>query len=195
MSTVTDTEARSERSESSAFSWAAMFVAIVALLVAGGAFGFVAINHDDNGSSAAATASGPATKVEVTLADISMSPKEVTVDAGAVDFVVTNTGAVPHDFVLPSGERTAMLDPGQSETLRVASVTDGTEAYCSVPGHAAAGMTMMIHVKGAASGGSAPPTDDAANTSDAPTLDFAAAADDAFEARDPEAPVPDGVKN
>jgi uncharacterized cupredoxin-like copper-binding protein len=58
---------------------------------------------------------------------------------GVVRFTVTNTGAIPHNFVI-GGEQTLVLAPGKSQTLDV-TFTPGKYTYiCSIVGHAAAGM-------------------------------------------------------
>ncbi|HET9729399.1 MAG TPA: multicopper oxidase domain-containing protein [Acidimicrobiia bacterium] len=177
-------------SESLGFAWAAFFVAIAAFVAAIGSFGFAATR--DSGGGGGASSSGPPQIVNVTLADITMTPKETTVAGGRpVEFHVQNKGAMQHDFWLTSGAHTDMISPGKTATLKVDAVADGAMAYCNVPGHRAAGMEMMIHVQGAAAGGSS--TGGTATASDAPKIDFSATSPDAFEARDPKAPVPSTV--
>jgi nitrite reductase (NO-forming) len=182
------TEERSRSDEGFAFAWAAFFIAIAALVAAVGSFGLSAVRDGKSSSTG-----GPAQIVDVTLADITMSPKETTLEPDRpVTFKVTNKGQVEHDFWLTTGEHTKMLGPGASATLTVDAVFSGMMAYCNVPGHRAGGMEMMIHVRGAtatASGGAT------GAVSDAPKLDFALKVPDGFEARDPAAPIADGQTN
>jgi nitrite reductase (NO-forming) len=182
----------SERSDQVlAFAWAAFFIAIAAFVAAVGSFGVVSVRGTGKTNS---SSSGPAQRVDVTLADITMTPKEITVQPGrAVTFKISNKGATPHDFWLTTGEHTKMLDPGKSTTLTTDAVADGTMAYCNVPGHRAGGMEMMIHVQGAAATGT--PSVSSPTSTAAPKLDFAAAAPDGFEPRDPKAPVAPGQTN
>jgi nitrite reductase (NO-forming) len=174
-----------------AFGWAAFFVAICALIAAVASFAFGATRADTK--EASALAGGPAQHIEVKLADLTMSPKHTTLERnGPVEFVVHNTGAIEHDFWLTSGEHTDKIAPGASATLKVESVTDGTVAYCNVPGHRAAGMEMTIHVAGSST---ATPAASVSTDTGAPALDFSAKAPDGFVARNPNAPVPSNVTN
>jgi len=71
---------------------------------------------------------------------------------GIVTFKVTNSGAIPHTFVVCSsskggsanscaGKGTAQINSGQTVTLRITFKTAGTYEYlCSIAGHAAGGM-------------------------------------------------------
>jgi len=62
------------------------------------------------------------------------------VPRGTVAFKVTNKGSLPHDFKI-AGEKTRLLAPGKSETLRVSFEKAGRYPFrCTVPGHATAGM-------------------------------------------------------
>ena len=82
----------------------------------------------------------------------------MSVKHGAVTFVVTDKGALGHDFEVCSspkggsltkcvGTKTPLVAPGKTATLKVTFKTPGTYEYlCSVPGHAAAGMKGDIKV-------------------------------------------------
>lgn len=63
--------------------------------------------------------------------------------AGAITFVVQNSGTMPHDFALGVNgveQKTPLLNPGQSATL-VVTLTPGAYAYrCTVLGHEILGM-------------------------------------------------------
>jgi plastocyanin len=59
--------------------------------------------------------------------------------AGTVKFIVTNKGALKHDFWI-AGKKTRLLGKNQSQTI-TATIKKGNNPYkCTVPGHAAAGM-------------------------------------------------------
>ena len=58
---------------------------------------------------------------------------------GTVTFVVTNKGALKHDFWI-AGKKTRLLGHNKSQTI-TATIKKGNNAYkCTVAGHAAAGM-------------------------------------------------------
>jgi len=88
------------------------------------------------GQSAAAAAA------DVVAGDIYFDPKQLTLAANTdVQVTVTNIGAAAHDFVIDElGIKTAMLNPGGSETVTINAPAGDYEYYCNVPGHKAAGM-------------------------------------------------------
>ncbi|MFI5254521.1 MAG: multicopper oxidase domain-containing protein [Candidatus Limnocylindrales bacterium] len=98
--------------------------------------------------------------LELEAFDIGFKPNMFTVDtAGTYTVHFKNTGQIAHDFT-PDGGAGTTVQPGQDATIVVNVPTAGLNFKCSVPGHAAAGMTGMIMVKGSTSGnanGSPPP--------------------------------------
>ena len=124
--------------------------------------------------SAAAPASpsdgAPATRIEVTLTDaLKMEPASLSVPAGVpVTFVVTNAGAIDHEFYLGDDDAQADhememtsggmahdqpdgigLKPGETKELTYTFAEPGmTLAGCHVPGHYGAGMKAQITVGG-----------------------------------------------
>lgn len=122
--------------------------------------------------SAAATAASTAagTRIEVTLTDgLAIEPAAITVQAGVpVTFVVTNSGALDHEFYLGDEEAQAAhaaematmggmahdepegiaVDPGQTKELTYTFTEAGqTLAGCHVQGHYLAGMKAVITVE------------------------------------------------
>lgn len=118
--------------------------------------------------SPAASASPAAQRIEVKLTDaLKMEPAAMTVKAGEpVTFVVTNTGAIDHEFYLgdeamqaeqeqmmQSGQMAhdtaegMSLKPGETKELTYTFDTAGqTLAGCHFAGHYAGGMKAMITV-------------------------------------------------
>lgn len=117
-----------------------------------------------------AAATAPATRIEVKLTDaLRIEPASMTVPAGVpVTFVVTNTGAIGHEFVLGDeaaqaehetemggsmgmGEDEEMaigLDPGETKELTVTFPAAGSIlAGCHVAGHYAGGMKATVMVE------------------------------------------------
>lgn len=119
-------------------------------------------------SAPAASASAAAQRIEVTLTDaLKMEPAEMTVKAGEpVTFVVTNTGAIEHEFYLgdeamQAEQEAAMqagemmhdtsegvsVGPGETKELTYTFESAGqTLAGCHVAGHYGAGMKAVITV-------------------------------------------------
>jgi len=119
--------------------------------------------------SAAATAADAivavAGAVEITAFDLGFTPKMPMVPAaGRYSVTLKNTGTVPHDLTFPDGKTTGPVDAGKSASVEVDVPAGGLTFLCSVPGHAAAGMTGSIGVMGAgmpsgdSHGGPAPDT-------------------------------------
>ena len=100
------------------------------------------------------------TTVRVAARDFSFTLSRRSVPRGATRFVVTNAGAVPHDFAL-AGRKTKLLKPGERTTLLVKFPHAGRVDYrCTIPGHAAIGMKGRLIVgkpKPKAKGGGQPP--------------------------------------
>jgi nitrite reductase (NO-forming) len=87
---------------------------------------------------------------------------------GSYEVTFHNTGAAPHDVTFTDGQ-TLAAQPGETVTATMDIPAGGTAFTCSIPGHAAAGMTGSITVGGMAvhtgdsHGGPAPVTDVAAD--------------------------------
>jgi len=93
----------------------------------------------------------PAT-IQLTAREFLYEPKEASSPAGDVIFVVKNSGAIEHNFVLEdqAQKRRAaipVIDPGQTLEAK-ATLQPGTYTiYCSLPGHREAGMVATLHVR------------------------------------------------
>jgi len=100
-----------------------------------------------NGGSSTESASGSSV-VQVTLSEFKVVFNPSVITAGDVTFVVTNSGAVDHNFAIPSlNIRTAMLRAGEVAKLEVKGFEVGEVEYlCEVAGHSAAGMTGKLSV-------------------------------------------------
>lgn len=134
---------------------------------------FIAACSSGGGSTTASTspsAASSTTRIVVKLTDtLKMEPASMSVPAGVpVTFVVTNTGAIDHEFYL--GDEAAQaehdeemtmggmthdepegigLKPGETKELTYTFAEAGTTlAGCHVPGHYGAGMKAQITVGG-----------------------------------------------
>lgn len=143
--------------------WLVLVAAFAVAACAGGASG---------PSPTASVTNPPASKgplrIEVTLADnMTMTPASMTVVAGVpVTFVVTNSGAIEHDFYLgdeaaQNAHETDMasggmihdsangisVDPGKTKELTYTFAAPGSSvAGCHVEGHYPAGMKAAITI-------------------------------------------------
>ncbi|MEV6407061.1 multicopper oxidase domain-containing protein [Streptomyces bobili] len=165
---------------------------VLAVLVANGG------GDAAGGTSAAGTAgagAGTTRTVAVTMADMRIRPARVEVPAGTLlRLKVTNTDTQRHDLRVEDGPATPMLARGDSRVLDLGPVTENRQAWCTLPGHRAAGMTMDIVVKGDAAtegGGHEGHTSDAAGDG---ALDLSADYSAGWRSRDAVlAPVPGGT--
>ena len=133
----------------------AVVVAVGALLLAFAAL-FVVRDDDSNGTTPAgggAAAASDASVVELTLADLKIEPAMPEVGAGPVVIEMTNTGSQVHNISFPSlDKQSADIPPGETAHLDLGVLTEGTyEMICTIAGHAAGGMTGMLHVGAAGS--------------------------------------------
>ncbi|WP_432058326.1 multicopper oxidase domain-containing protein [Streptomyces sp. bgisy022] len=174
---------------------AGIVLTVLAVLVAnsGGDPGGPAVASGAGGGAATATRT-----VDVTLAGMRVRPARIEVTAGtAVRLEITNADAQRHDLKVEDGPSTPMLGKGDSHTLDLGTLTEDREAWCTLPGHRAAGMTMDIVVQDTAPGGT---TGHAAghdgHTTAAPSagLDLSADFSRGWQARDADlAPAPGGT--
>ena len=112
------------------------------------------------GTSAPAASAPTATgeTIEIEAFDLGFKPKVIEVPAaGRYEVKLANTGAIPHDITFPTGA-VALADAGQTASVEVDVPAAGATFLCSIPGHAAAGMTGEIKVAGTATA-SADPND------------------------------------
>ena len=84
--------------------------------------------------------------IKVTAADLSFSPNMVTVaEAGTYAVELDNTGAIEHNIAFSDGT-VITAAAGQKASGSVNVPAGGLTFLCSIPGHAAAGMTGMVSV-------------------------------------------------
>lgn len=83
------------------------------------------------------------TTVNVVARDFEFILDANSAPAGQVTFVLTNQGAMPHDFAITiNGEqhKTQMVQPGASGSVTVDLAPGSYEYICTVPGHDILGM-------------------------------------------------------
>ncbi len=94
------------------------------------------------GAVTLSAASAEPPTLTVAARDISFENKTLNVAGpGLVNFVVSNTGAIEHDFTIDIPKVKIAPRPGQRATGAVTFEKPGTYSfYCSLPGHREAGM-------------------------------------------------------
>lgn len=121
----------------------------VALAAATGVVAALVLGLGAPGPSTTAGAAAADRTVEVTLADMRFSPNVIEVPAGSrLVLRVTNLDGVPHDLRVETGQQTPRLSRGQTAVLDLGAVHQDLDVWCDVPGHRAAGMTMLIRAGG-----------------------------------------------
>ena len=136
----------STKSNNSIFANSMLGMMMIAVAVSALVLGVVAVVAM-NGGSSTESASGSSV-VQVTLSEFKVVFNPSVITAGDVTFVVTNSGAVDHNFAIPSlNIRTAMLKAGEVAKLEVKGFEVGEVEYlCEVAGHSAAGMAGKLSV-------------------------------------------------
>jgi manganese oxidase len=100
-----------------------------------------------SGGSGRTSTAATAVTVPVTLNEFAILPAHLMAPPGPLSFKVSNTGSVVHDFQIAGLGKLGTLNPGETRTLDLPSVTAGTyKVSCSIPGHAASGMTAELMV-------------------------------------------------
>jgi nitrite reductase (NO-forming) len=169
----------------------AVVLAIAAVVVA------VTGSTDSAGDAAATLATGETETVEVELGEMYVEPDTVEIAAGTeLTLTVTNAGDMVHDLVLEGGPGTAMLEPGETETVELGVIESSSEAWCTVPGHKEAGMVLDIVVTGAPEVDAFAVQDPAAQDDGSATIDFDAEPAADWTPYDPDlAPAPGGTEH
>jgi plastocyanin len=104
------------------------------------------------GGGGGAAAGAP---LNIDAADLSLTPKEATVGAGAVAVTYKNGGAILHTLVVDGDGSFAKLsaDPGKTVSGTWNAKPGSYTLFCDIPGHRQAGMETKVTVGAAGSGG------------------------------------------
>jgi nitrite reductase (NO-forming) len=166
---------------------------VIALLI-----GAIAL-FTPRGGTATADDTDAQVEFAIELGDIWVKPAAIEVPSGQmITLDVVNNGVMVHDLKVLGVTGTDMLDPGESATVQIGPFTSDTEAWCTVPGHKEAGMTLAITVAAATPAPAAPNgTGDGTGAPDGPaaaSIDAQAMPDDDYTARDAVLPPAPGAK-
>jgi nitrite reductase (NO-forming) len=81
-----------------------------------------------------------------TYAWFDITPDLIEVVAGTeLTLDVVNSADGVHDLEI-AGQRTRLLEPGESQRLELGVITESLHARCTVGDHDSAGMTLNVHV-------------------------------------------------
>ncbi len=84
----------------------------------------------------------------LTATEFAFSPTEITLAASGANLSLVNKGAVLHDLTIPALGVRVTAAAGQTATVGLRGLPAGRyAAYCSVPGHAEAGMRISVVVQ------------------------------------------------
>jgi manganese oxidase len=143
------------------FAVVAVIVALLALVVAvaGVGFGMRAIDEAEAGGGG--EASGGGASASVVLTEFAITPASLTLGTDG-SITATNEGTVQHDIAIQGHEgdfKIDLLSAGESGTLDLRGLPAGTySVYCTVPGHADAGMTATLVIGEGGGGGAVTPS-------------------------------------
>ena len=163
-------------------------VLVVAAVVSCGPDGPDAGGQVETGAegASAAPAGGvvPGDMVEFVATEFAFAPSVVTAESGSYKGVITNDGAIEHDIKFENGDA-VVVAAGESAEFEFEVPEGGITYFCSIPGHADAGMTGTIATASSAAASSG--TVDGESAVDTMTVE---ADPDAppYEYRDPRAP-------
>ncbi len=101
------------------------------------------------GTSSGTAAEIPgAPTVTVTATEFAFSPTEITLASSGANLTLVNKGDLPHDLTIPALGVRVVAAAGQTTTVGLRGLPAGSyPAYCSIPGHADAGMRMTVVVE------------------------------------------------
>ena len=111
---------------------------------------------------------GGATQLHATLSEWKVELSRQTLPTGPVTVAVENTGSIPHQLEIEGNgieQRTELIQPGASATLRLNLTPGSYEVYCPVGNHKEMGMEG--HLTLGSGGGTGTSTgDDSGTTTD-----------------------------
>jgi nitrite reductase (NO-forming) len=132
----------------------AILIATAALLVVGLAAAIaVALAGGFDRTTIERVAGGGTKTIPVALVDATVgfdvTPDVIVVDPGThLILDVRNDGDGVHDLAIDGGSsRTRMLEPGESQRLDLGTITKTAKAWCTLPDHKLAGMTLELRVR------------------------------------------------
>jgi manganese oxidase len=128
-------------------SFVALGIALTAMVMGGIALGSSGSGSGTGTGGGGGSAAAATTSVPVTLKEFAIVPDHLMAPPGALSIKVSNIGMMEHDFTIVGLGKLTALKPGETRTLELKNVPAGTyKTSCTVPGHAASGMTGELMV-------------------------------------------------
>ena len=123
--------------------WASVSAALAVFLLV-----TVVLAYGGDGQPAPPAATQAAAAVDVSLTEFAITPGTLAAAPGAPQaFALTNDGQAEHNFTIDAGPQSETLAPGDATTLESEGLEAGTyRVFCSLPGHADAGMEATLEV-------------------------------------------------
>jgi nitrite reductase (NO-forming) len=127
-------------------------IALVLCVAGGVGLGFVLFPHEGHdpgppGAVEARPAPPSARRVQITLADFTVTPASVEIPRGEeIAFNIFNGGELQHDFKVEGEVGIERLEPGRNASFSYGPVDETVLAWCTIPGHREQGMELKIIV-------------------------------------------------
>jgi len=105
----------------------------------------------DTGSPGAGAADiAPGDEVEFIATEFAFAPADLMATAGAYTGVLVNDGSIEHDIKFDNGDA-IVAAAGETAEFDFEVPAEGIRYFCTIPGHAEAGMEGVIHTEASAS--------------------------------------------
>lgn len=118
-------------------------IAVLALVLA--AFGGLGTSGGNTTGSVVST--GDVHAITIDAGDMVFSPDVIEVPAGkTLEVTMINTDDMVHDLKFANGIQTGRVVPGEEVTITVGEITEAMEGWCTIAGHRAQGMDLMVVV-------------------------------------------------
>ncbi|QAU51447.1 multicopper oxidase domain-containing protein [Corynebacterium pelargi] len=128
-------------------AWGQATAALAVLALAVASFGGLGAGGQNSTVAApqAVDATGEVTEINVEVSGMHFVPDVLEVPKGnslRVNF--TNTGDQAHDLKFANGVESGRLQPGESATLEVGTISEAMQGWCTVAGHRQMGMELSV---------------------------------------------------
>lgn len=116
-------------------------IAVLALVLA--AFGGLGASGGNTTGSVVST--GDVHAITIDAGDMVFSPDVIEVPAGkTLEVTLSNTDDMVHDLKFANGVQSGRVLPGEEVTITVGMITESMEGWCTIAGHRAQGMDLMV---------------------------------------------------